>query len=43
MRTLAILDTLSKYRDLAILDTLSKYRDLEAYAPIESLGEKRGL
>ena len=43
MRTLAILDTLSKYRDLAILDTLSKYSDLEAYAPIESLGEKRGL
>jgi len=30
-------------RTLAILGTLSKYRDLEAYAPIESLGEKRGL
>ena len=30
-------------RTLAILVTLSKYRDLEAYAPIESLGEKRGL
>ena len=28
---------------LARLGTLSKYRDLEAYAPIESLGEKRGL